>query len=134
MDCYGDQLVDPSKWTICIFRKPTGSVIADTVSDADPQILKPTGDDQNNTAADNRRAADVQYVSVSIQVGLSSVTEDQDSKLELNMVAKLPMENKTIKDEDGNDIVVHTFQGNNDIRTYTVEEWDVIRETTNQSK
>ena len=44
------------------------------------------------------------------------------------------MENKTIKDEDGNDIVVHTFQGNNDIRTYTVEEWDVIRETTNQSK
>ena len=43
------------------------------------------------------------------------------------------MENKTIKDGNGNDIVVHAFQGKNDIRTYTAEELDVIRETTNQS-
>ena len=131
MYCYGDQLVDPSKWTIRTFHKPTGSVIADTVTDADPQVLKPTDEDQNNTAAANRRAAYIQYVSVSIQVDLSSVTEDQDNKLELNTVIKLPMENKTIKDGNGNDVVVHTFQGNDDILTYTVEQWDMIRETTN---
>ena len=115
MNCYGDQLVDPSKWTIRTFHDPTGQVFVNTVSDADPQMLKPTGDDQNNTAAANCRAADVQYVSVSIQVDFSSMTEDRDDKVELNTVVKLPMENKTIKDGNGNDIVVYTFQGNNDI-------------------
>ena len=123
MDCYGDKLVDPSK-----------IVIANAVTDADPQILKPTGDNQNNTVAVNRRTANIQYVSVYIQVDLSSVTKDQDNKLELNTASKLPMENKTIKDGNGNDIVVHTFQGNDEILTYTVEKWSVIRESTGQSK
>ena len=121
MDCYTAQLVDPSKWTIKSFHDPTGTVVANTVTDADPQILKPTGDDQNNTAAANRRVANIQYVSFFIQVDLSSVTEDQDNKVELSTVIKLPMENKTIKDGHGNDIIVHTFQGNEDIRTYTVD-------------
>ena len=121
MGCYGDQLVNSSKWTIRTFRDPIGTVIANIVTDANPQILKPTDDDQNNTAAVNRRAANIQYVSVSIQVDLSSVTENQDNKLEISTVIKLPMENKTIKDGHGNDIIVHTFQGNEDIRTYTVD-------------
>ena len=76
MTCYGDQLVDPSKWTIRTFYDPTGTVIANTVPYADPQILKPTGDDQNNTAAANCRAADIQYVSVSIQFNFASVTKN----------------------------------------------------------
>ena len=42
------------------------------------------------------------------------------------------MENKVIKDGSGNDITVHTFQGNDDIRTYTVEEWVAIRARTSQ--
>ena len=134
MDCYTDQLVDPSKWTIKSFQDPTGTVIANTMMDTDPHILKPTGDDTNNTAPANCRAANIQYVSVSIQVDISSVNEDQDNKLELSTVIKLPMENKTIKDGLGNDIVVHTFQGKDDIRTYTVNEWAAIMELTGQSK
>ena len=120
-DCYTAQLVDPSKWAIKSFNDPTGTVVVNTVTDSDPQILKPTGDDTNNTAAAKCRVGNVQYVSISIQVDLSSVTEDQDNKVELSTVIKLPMENKTIKDGHGNDIIVHTFQGNEDIRTYTVD-------------
>ena len=126
--------MDPSKWTIKLFHDPTGTVIANTVIDADSQILKPTGDNVNNTAAANRRAENIQYVSVSIQVDLSSVTKDQDNKLDLSTVIKLPMENKIIKDGHGNDIVVHTFQGKDDIRTYTVDEWAVIMELAGQSR
>ena len=47
---------------------------------------------------------------------------------------KLPMENKTIKNGTGNDIVVNTFQGNDDIRTYTVDEWAAVMERTGQTK
>ena len=49
-----------------------------------PQIL---------TAAANRRVADIQYASVTLQVDLSSVTDNQEDKLELNTLAKLPMKN-----------------------------------------
>ena len=109
MDCYAAYLVEPIRWTIKSFHDPTGTVVANTVTDPNPQVLKPTGDDTNNTAAANRRVADIQYVFISIQVDLSSVTGDQDNKVELNTVMKLPMENKTIKDGHGNDIGVHTF-------------------------
>ena len=44
------------------------------------------------------------------------------------------MENKIIKNGTGNDIVVNTFQGNDDIRTYTVDEWAVVMERTSQPK
>ena len=66
MTCYVNQILDPSKWTICRFHDSTGRVIPDTVSNADVQVLKPTGDDTNNTAAANCRAADIQYVSISL--------------------------------------------------------------------
>ena len=122
MDCYTTQRVDPSRWTIKSFHDPTGTLVANIVTDVDPQILKPTGHDTNNTAAANRRVANIQYASISVQVDLSSVTEDHDNKVELNTVIKLPMENRTIKDGHGNDVVVHTFQGNDDIRTYTVDD------------
>ena len=51
MECYTNQIVDSSKWTIKSLHDPTGTIIANTVTDADSQILKPTGDDQNNTVA-----------------------------------------------------------------------------------
>ena len=65
---YVNQLLDPSKWMVCTFHDSTGRVVPDTVSNADGQILKPTGDDTNNTGAANRCAADIQYVSISLQV------------------------------------------------------------------
>ena len=78
-----DQLVDPSKWAIKSFHDPTDTVVANTVTGANPQVLKPTGDSTNNTAAANRRVVNIQYVLISIQVDLSSVTEDQDNKVEI---------------------------------------------------
>ena len=66
MDCYTAQLVDPSKGTIKSLNDPIGTVVANTVTDANPQVLKPTGDDTNNTATANRRVTNIQYVSVSI--------------------------------------------------------------------
>ena len=45
-DCYMDQLVDPSKWAIKGFHDPTGTVIANTVTGANPQVLKPAGNDK----------------------------------------------------------------------------------------
>ena len=68
MECYGEHLKDPLMWTIKLFHDPTGAVIANIASTANPQVLKPTGDMDNNTSNANRRAANVAYVSVSIQV------------------------------------------------------------------
>ena len=134
MDCYAAHLVDLIKWTIKLFHDPTGTAVANTVTDTNLQVLKPTGDDTNNTAVANRRVSNIQYVSISIQVDLSSVTGEQDITVELNTVMRLPMENKTIKDGHVNDIEVHTFQGDDDIHTYTVGEWAAITEQTGQPK
>ena len=49
-DRYIEHLVNPSKWEIKSFHDPTGTVVANTGTVADPQVLKPTGDDTNNTA------------------------------------------------------------------------------------
>ena len=132
MVSYREQLGDPLKWTIKSFHDSTGAVIANTASTANPQVLKPMGDIDNNTANTNRRAANIASVSVSIQVDLSPVTGEQANKVELNTVMKLSMENKTVRDGAGNTITVHTFQGNDDIQTYTVEEWAAIRARTGQ--
>ena len=62
IDCYVSHFVDPIKWTIKLFHNPTGTALANTVLSTNPQVLKPTGDDENNTAAANRRVANIQYV------------------------------------------------------------------------
>ena len=71
MMSYREYLGDPSKWTIKLFHDPTGAVIANTASTANPQVLKPMGDIDNNTANTNRRAANIACVSLSIQVDFS---------------------------------------------------------------
>ena len=77
IDCYVSHLVDPIKWTISSFHDPTSTALANTVLSTNPQVLKPMDDDENNTAASNRRVANIQYVSISIQVDFSSVTGEQ---------------------------------------------------------
>ena len=86
-----------------------------------PQIL---------TAAANRRVADIQYASVTLQVDLSSVTDNQEDKLELNMVAKLPM--KTRLSMMGMSIILSSILSKG--RMISIEEWETIREVTKQAK
>lgn len=93
MNAYSTQPMSPSRWNVRSFHRLTGRGIADTVTTAGPQILKTIGNVFTNTAVADRCAVDIQYVSVSFQVDLTSVTGDQKDKYDLNMVIKLPMEN-----------------------------------------
>ena len=59
---------------------------------ADPQILKGADSATTNTTAADRRAADINYVSVSLQISLFPETKNQDDTFDLHTVIKLPID------------------------------------------
>ena len=132
---YTKQLFTPSNWTVRAFQGKDGRRLNSSVTDADPQILMPAGDDQTNLGANARRENNIGFVHVSAKVDLSNITGRANSLYSFDTFIQLPTGNKTVKNSNGNDVVVRTFLGKADIRTYTAEEFQTeVLDLTRQCK
>ena len=128
---YINQLFDPAEFKVISYHNSAGQARPNTVTDADPQILKGTGDMVGATAAADRRELDLKYVTVQTQIDFSFITKDDKNKYDVVTVIELPMEDKPVIDAAAGNIATNTFQGNADIRTYTLGEFkeDILSET-----
>ena len=102
----------------------TGQVVADTTTTADPQILKATGDAATSTAAANRRAANIKYVTIETNIDFTQITEDNSSMFRVSTVIELPVTSAQINDDIAGIITVVTYHGKADLRTLSAVEFE----------
>ena len=115
------------------FHDELVQVVADTTTAADPQILKATGDAANPTAAANRRAANIKYVTVEANIYFTQITEDNSIRFRVSTVIELPMTSRQINDNVAGVINVTTYHGPADIRMMSAEDFeDEILNVTGQ--
>ena len=122
-DLYHSELMQPSKWKIIAFLDSAGRRLTNSTVANNDQVLKPVGDATTPMAANARRENGIKYVHVETTIDLSGHTKDPNSKYNVSTIIALPMANKTVKDGHGTDTVVHTFLGNDDLRTYAAEDF-----------
>ena len=71
VDClyneYIDQLFYPAEFQVLTFHNAAGEALPATVTDADPQILKGTGDMVTATEAADRREQNIKFVTIQTQ-------------------------------------------------------------------
>ena len=96
----------------------------DTTTAADPQILKAAGDAATPTAAANRRAVNIKYVTVETNIDFTQTTEDNLSRFRVSTVIELPMTSAQINDNLAGVITVVTYHGQVDLRTLSADEFE----------
>ena len=106
---YNEQLFVLRYFRVISFHDEPGQVVADTTTAADPQILKATGDAATPTAAANRRAANIKYVTVETNIDFTQITEDNSSRFRMSTVIELPMTSAQINDNVADVITVTTY-------------------------
>ena len=119
---YSEQLFVPGGYRVIFFHDESDQVVANTITTADPQILKETGDTANPTAATNRRATSIKYVTVEAIIDFTQITEDNLSKFRVSTVVELPMTSRQISDNVAGVVNVTIYHGPADIRTMSAEE------------
>ena len=96
------------------FHDELGQVVANTTTAADPQTLKGTGDAVNLTAAANRCATNIKYVTVEVNIDFTQITEDNSSSFRVSTVVELPMTSRQINDDVAGIVNVTTYHGPSD--------------------
>ena len=90
----------------------------DTVSITDSQILNPTGGMDAPTNAADRREPNIKFVTISVSVIFSFITNNNDHSFDVVTSIEVNMTNPVA----GN-VNVHTFQEEADLRTLTNEDF-----------
>ena len=98
-------------------------MVNNTTTTVDPQILKGTGGMDTATAAADRRAANIKFVTIETTIDFTIVIGDDNSKFKVSTVIELPMTSKQVNDTASGAIEVAAFQGKADIRTYSSDDF-----------
>ena len=85
---------------------------------ADTHILKPLGDLVTKFTGYARCQEHIHFANVRVYVNFQPITGSYEV-YSIYTFTKLPNGKKTIHNANGNTVVVNTFLGNDDIRTYT---------------
>jgi hypothetical protein len=114
--------VDFGNLRILSFHNSNGAIIADTVTAADNQILKPVQDGN----IPNCRNADVRYVRVKCELDFIALcighTPGDPTVLHQQYYIELPQETHQVLDGHGAPRQLTTFHGPDDLRTLTVDQ------------
>jgi len=102
------------------FHNKAGRLLNSSTHALDNQILLPAGDAATNLAANLRRNNDLAFVQIRATTDVSAITKNASSKFPIKSFVKLSYGDMTVKDGNGNGVVVHTFLGNNNMCAYTI--------------
>ena len=83
-----------------------------------PRILKPLGDLVTNLAGAARRQEHIHIANVRVSVNFQSIS-GSDELYSIDTFTELPNGQETVHNANVNPVVVNTFLGNDNIRTYT---------------
>ena len=89
-----------------------------SVTAADPQILKPLGYLVTNLAGVARRQENIQFANVIVSFNFQPIN-GSDEVYSIDTFTKLPNGQETVHNSNGNPVVMNTFLGNDDLKTYT---------------
>ena len=120
---YNAQLFVPDNFRVVSFNNDAGQVV-NTTTTVDPQILKGTGGMDAATAPADRRVANIKFVTVETTIDFTLITQDDKSKFKVTTVIELPMTSKQVNGKATGAIGVMTFQDEDDIRTYSSEDFE----------
>ena len=131
-----EALFTPSlNWTLASFHDARGRRMIHSTFAADPKVLLPVGDINENWNAAARREDNIHFVQIKAKVDLSSLTGKATSNYTVNSFVELPMGDKVIHDGTGAPRTSHTFLGANDMRTYDAAVFkSEVLEVTGQTK
>ena len=115
---YMDQIFNPANWQVIYFHNRAGTILELSVTSSDPQILKPLGDLVTNLSGAARRQEHIHFANVRVSVNFLPITGSDELYL-IDTFTELPNGQETVHNSNGNPVVVNTFLGNDDIRTYT---------------
>ena len=116
---YEAKFFDPQFWVIKEFLDHKGSVLTNSTTTANSQILKILGDPLVSHAANARRQPNISFVQIQAEIKLDGITGDAKHKITIESTISLPKSTTIVQDGAGNDVEVYTFAGEADIRTYT---------------
>ena len=100
---------------------------------ADPQILKLLGDLVINLAGAARHQEHMHFANVRVSVNFQPIT-GSDEVYSIDTFTELSNGKETFHNTNGNPVVVNTFLRNNNLRTYTKEQFQAdVMEITRQN-